>query len=103
MAELGKFDDAIIAANNGVRLAPDGEGYAKPLTARAKVHYLAGRPVEAAADIVAAWRLDPDLVTSSQKCLHIFTEAYGSIDSPSDDLSLVYRDIQNTMAATDGT
>jgi tetratricopeptide (TPR) repeat protein len=103
LAELGKFDDAIIAANNGVRLAPDGEDRAKTLIARGKVYYLAGRPVEAADDITAAWKLDPDLVTGLQECRHIFTKAYRSIDSPSDEQSLLYSDIQKSVDAANDT
>ena len=90
LAELGKFDDAVIAANNGVRLAPEGNAYARALIARAKIYHLAGRPVDAAGDVLAAWKLNPDLVIASEECRDIYTEAYRSIDSPSGKLSLLY-------------
>lgn len=99
LAGLSKFDDAIIAANNGVRLAPEGEGYAKALISRAKVFYLAGRPYDAANDIVAAWKVDPMLVVRWKECRDIYTEAYCSIESPLDEHSRLYREIQKS--ATD--
>jgi tetratricopeptide (TPR) repeat protein len=90
LAELGKFDDAVIAANNGVRLAPEGNAYARALIARAKVYHLAGQPVDAASDILAAWKINPDLVVASEECRDIFADSYRSIDSPSDEQSLLY-------------
>jgi tetratricopeptide (TPR) repeat protein len=103
LAELGEFDDAIIAANNGVRLAPEEECYARPLIARAKVYHLAGRPADAAVDIIAAWKLDSDLVLALEECRDIFVEAYHSIASPSDEHSLLYREVRKSVDAVTDT
>jgi tetratricopeptide (TPR) repeat protein len=94
LAELGRFDDAIDAADNGIRLMPDEKGYAMAFVARAKVYRLARRPLDSARDIIAAWKIDSSLVISSAECRDIFAEAYGSIDKPTEEQSLLFREIQ---------
>jgi tetratricopeptide (TPR) repeat protein len=99
LAELGRWEEAIGAANEGLRLVPDQSEVATLRLVRAKILFLADRHVEAAEDIVAAWKLDSDRVVSLQECRKRFIEAYRSLESPSPEQRLALAEMSWSEAA----
>src|SRR5882724_820118 len=99
LVELGRWKEAIGAADEGLRLAPDQSEIATLRLVRAKILFLADRHVEAAEDIVAAWKLDTDRVVSLQECRKRFIEAYRSLASPSPEQRLVFAEMSWSEAA----
>lgn len=99
LAELGRWDEAIGAANEGLRLVPNQSEIARFKLVRAKILFLASRHIEAAEDMVSAWKLDADLVVSLQECRKRFIKAYRSLESPSPEQRLVFAEMSWTEAA----
>lgn len=90
LAELGKLDDALQSVEEALRLTPDPADRLSPLLVRAKIYHRLDRKQDAVNDIIAAWKLDPEQVSSSEDYRSIFTDAFAAITSPSPEISLLY-------------
>lgn len=100
VAELGRMNDALDGANRALSLAPHTTDRAMLLLIRAKVSYLMSRLEDAAVDIMAAWRVDPDLVIGLQECHSIFIEYFEASDTPSVEQSQLYAQISGDETET---
>jgi tetratricopeptide (TPR) repeat protein len=98
---LHKFDEALESVNKSLTYAPDAKTKCYALTVRAGVHHLAGHPMEAANDVIAAWRIDADRLVEDDKT-HSTIEAC-CIDAPSPETILLLAEMYWCKAADEAT
>jgi tetratricopeptide (TPR) repeat protein len=99
LAELERWDEALEAANEGLRLASPGAGLVMPLLIRAKIYYMASRHSDAAEEIVTAWKLDPDRVLSMEECCEMFSEIHDTVKPSSGEHAALYAQVISAQEA----
>lgn len=99
LIELDRFDEALRSVNEALQLIPSPIDQTVPLLVRAKVYYRMDRKPDTAYDLVAAWKLDPKLVLSSDEYRSIIAEISAALQSPTPEVSLLFAEVCAEEAA----
>src|SRR6266498_28984 len=90
LAELDRLKEAIETANRALALAPKTTNRSMLFAIRAKVSYRMARPTDVVADMVEAWKLNPNLVLALKESHIPFVESFNALRSATEEQSNLY-------------
>ena len=90
LAELRRSDEAIEAVSRAISLAPQTDDRSMLFAIRAKISYPMSRFANVVADMVEAWKQDPDLVLALKESHAPFVESFKVLPSVTEEESKLY-------------
>jgi tetratricopeptide (TPR) repeat protein len=90
LAELGRSDEAIETASRALNLAPQTSDRSMLFAIRAKISYGMSRFGNVVADMVEAWKLNPNLILSLRESHEPFVESFNALPSVTEEESKLY-------------
>jgi tetratricopeptide (TPR) repeat protein len=90
LAELQRLDEAAGSVNRAISLAPQTSGTSMLFVIRAKVNHRLSRFSDVVSDVLAAWKLDPNLVLAVKDCHRLFIDSFNALPSSTEEQSTLY-------------
>lgn len=90
LTELDRSDEAFETSNRALNLAPQTEDRSMLFAVRAKISYPMSRFADVVADMVEAWKLNPDLVLALKESHAPFLESVNALPSVTEQGSKLY-------------
>jgi len=90
LAEVGRLDEAVESANRALNLAPQTNETSMLFVIRAKVNHRLSRFSNVVADVLAAWKLDRNLVLAVKDCHPLFIDSFNALPSATEEQSTLY-------------